>query len=244
MLEAVCGFLRDRDVILVLDSCEHIIEAAAACASRILASTVATKILVTSREPLDVPGERVRRLPGLEIPPDLTDLDAERASAFPAIQLFVERATDKLDAFTLTDADAPIVAAICHRLDGLALAIELAAARIDEFGASSLLDQLNDCFLVLARRYAEPERHRTLAAALEWSYHLLASDEATLLRAASVFADAFSIEDISAITASPSSEAAGFSRGWRQSRFYRPTSMLQASSIACSRRHAHIASIA
>lgn len=208
MLDAVCAYLRDRDAILVLDSCEHIIEAAAACASRILASTVSAKILVTSREPLDVPGERVRRLPGLEMPPDLADLKAEQALTFPAVQLFVERATDKLEAFILTDADAPVVAAICRRLDGLALAIEFAAARIDEFGASSLLEQLNDCFLVLARRYAEPERHRTLGAALEWSYHLLASEEAKLLRASSVFADLFSVDDICAVTATASGEAA------------------------------------
>lgn len=208
MLEAVCGFLRDRDVLIVLDSCEHIIEAAAACATHILASTTAARILVTSREPLDVPGERVRRLPSLDMPPDVTILDAKQASSFPAVQLFVERATDKLETYVLTDAEAPIVAQICRRLDGLALAIELAAARIDEFGATGLLDQLNDCFPVLARRYAEPERHRTLSEALDWSYRLLGPEEARFLRVASVFAGPFSIDDISSIAGSPANETA------------------------------------
>lgn len=208
MLEAICGYLRDRDVVLVLDSCEHVIDAAASCASRVLASAPAITILVTSREPLDVSGERVRRLQGLDTPPEAPELSAEQAAAFPAVQLFVERATDKLETFVLTDAQAPEVARICRRLDGLALAIELAAARVDEFGVSGVLGQLDDCFHVLRRRYAEPERHRTLAAALDWSYRLLPPEEARFLRIASVFSGAFGVDDIRRVADSEVGEAA------------------------------------
>jgi predicted ATPase len=153
---------------------------------------------VTSREPLLVNGERVRRLSGLGTPPSAAHIDAEEALTFPAIQLFVERATDRLESFKLTDADAPTIGEICRRLDGLALAIEFAATRIDAFGVRGLLKQLDDRLRLLSGRRAGPERHRTLTATLDWSYSLLSESEATLLRALSVFAGVFDVDGASA----------------------------------------------
>jgi len=199
MLAALSEFLRNRELLLVFDSGEHIIEAAASCARRILAEAAGVKILVTSREPLLVNGERARRLPGLGTPPRSAHLTAPEALAFPAIQLFVDRATDRHESFQLSDADAPTVAEICRRLDGLALAIELAATRLDAFGVTGLLGQLDDRFRLLIGRRAGPERHRTLAATLDWSYGLLSPEEAALLRAVSVFAGVFDVASASAL---------------------------------------------
>jgi len=201
MLAVLCAFLRDRQALLVLDSCEHVIEGVASCADRILASAAGVRILVTSREPLRFAKERVRRLSGLGTPPESPPPDARTALDFPAVQLFVQRATDADAAFQLTDADAPIVGQICRKLDGLALAIELAASRVGTFGAAGLLRQLDDRFRLLSGWRAGPERHRTLAATLDWSYGLLNEREATLLRAVSVFAGAFDLEGAAAVVA-------------------------------------------
>ena len=208
MLDMLCKSLREREMLLVLDSCEHVIEVAAACAGRILAEAAKVKILVTSREPLQLSGERVRRLPGLGTPPSSEHLSADEALMFPAIQLFVDRATDRLDSFTLRDAEAPAVAEICRRLDGIALAIELAATRIDAFGTGGLLKQLDDRFRLLVGRRSGPERHRTLAATLAWSYSLLTEAEAALLCAVSVFAGVFDIDGAAVVAGIGPAEAA------------------------------------
>lgn len=199
-LASLCDSLRDREVLLVLDSCEHIIDAAASCADRLLAEVAGVRILATSREPLRVKGERVRRLPGLGAPPRSSRLSAAEALSFPAIELFVDRATDSFELFELHDVDAPAAAEICRRLDGLALAIELAATRIDAFGVGGLLKQLDDRFRLLVGRRAGPERHRTLIETLDWSYGLLTESETALLRAVSVFAGLFDIEGASAVS--------------------------------------------
>lgn len=208
LIEMLCQSLQDRRMLLVIDNCEHMIDAAADCVDRILAAGAGIKIIVTSREPLELCGERVRRLPGLGTPPSSDYLGAQEAMTFPAVQLFVDRATDRLDSFKLRDGDAPIVAEICRRLDGLALAIELAAARIDAFGVAGLLKQLDDRFRVLVGRRSGPERHRTLTATLGWSYSLLTADEAALLCAVSVFAGVFDIEDASAVAGMAPTDAA------------------------------------
>jgi len=195
----LCESLRDREMLIVLDSCEHLIDAAAASTNEILAHAAGVKVLVTSHEPLLVVGERVRRLSGLATPPASPHLNAEEALTFSAVQLFVDRATDKLESFKLSDADAPAVAEICRRLDGLALAIEFAATRIDSFGVSGLLKQLDNRFRHLVGRRAGPERHRTLTATLDWSYSLLSDSEAALLRAVSVFAGVFDVDGAAAV---------------------------------------------
>jgi predicted ATPase/DNA-binding winged helix-turn-helix (wHTH) protein len=208
VLSALCAFLNDRELLLVLDNCEHVIDGAATCASHILTNTSGVKILATSREPLRVKGERVRRLPGLGAPLPSSHLSAAEALTFPAVQLFVDRATYSFESFALSDVDAPTVAEICRRLDGLALAIEFAATRIDAFGVGGLLKQLDDRFRLLVGRRAGPERHRTLTATLDWSYSLLSDSEAALLRAVSVFAGVFDIAGASAVSSRVSTEAA------------------------------------
>lgn len=208
-LAMLCQSLRARAMLLVLDSCEHLIDACAACASAILAEAPGVQILVTSRAPLGLADERVRRLPGLATPPSFEQLDAQEALMYPAVQLFVDRATDRVDSFTLRDDDAPAVAEICQRLDGLALAIELAATRIDAFGVRGLLHQLDHCFRVLTGRRSGPERHRTLTATLAWSYGLLSAQEAALLRAVAVFAGFFDNDGAAAVAAMPAAGTAG-----------------------------------
>jgi predicted ATPase/DNA-binding winged helix-turn-helix (wHTH) protein len=190
MLTRLCEFLRGREMLLVLDSCEHLIDATASCARQILATASGVRILATSREPLMVSGERVRRLPGLTAPPPHSVPNADEALMYPAVQLFVERAGERLESFSLSDEDAPAVADICHRLDGMALAIELAAPRIEAFGVAGLLAQLDDQ-LVLPGWRAGPERHRTITATMDWSVRLLAEAEAAFLLALAVFSRRF-----------------------------------------------------
>lgn len=201
MQDALCGYLRTRTALLVLDSCEHMVAAIAACAARILAAASGVTILATSREPLRLDGERVSRLAGLGLPAASTGLTAAAALGFPAIELFVERATDRVESFSLTDADAPLVADICRRLDGLALAIELAATRIDAFGVAGLLDRLASRFRLEDGRRAGPTRQRTLAATLDWSVDLLSASERTVLQRLSVFPGAFSLASACAVAA-------------------------------------------
>ncbi|CAN7499718.1 ATP-binding protein [Neorhizobium sp. LjRoot104] len=201
MLAALSGFLRDREMLLVFDSCEHIIESAAASIDRILTEAPGIRILATSREPLRVKGERVRRLPGLATPSETRGLRADTALAFPAVQLFVDRATDRLESFDFGDADAPLVAEICRKLDGLALAIELAATRVDAFGIAELLKQLDDRFRLLQGHRGGIERHRTLTATIDWSYDLLSESERAIMRRVAIFAGLFSLNSACTVAA-------------------------------------------
>jgi predicted ATPase/DNA-binding winged helix-turn-helix (wHTH) protein len=194
--------LSARQMLLVLDSCEHMILAAAALAEAILAAAPGIHILATSREALRAEGEHVHRLPVLETPGQAERLTAEQGMAFPAVQLFVERASAALDSFRLTDDNAPAVAEICRRLDGIALAIELAARRVDSFGVLGVAARLDDRFRLLTggRRTALP-RHQTLLATLDWSYQLLPETERVVLRRLSVLTGSFTLEAASAIGA-------------------------------------------
>ncbi|MDH6265407.1 putative ATPase/DNA-binding winged helix-turn-helix (wHTH) protein [Rhizobium sp. SG_E_25_P2] len=201
MTAALCAFLQDRDMLLLMDNCEHLIDSVAICVQRILTSARKVKILATSREPLCVRGERVRRLSGLETPPASIVTTAGEALAFPAVRLFVARATDRNPEFTLNDVDALKVGAICRKLDGVALAIELAAARTDAFSIPELLERLDDRFRLLQGRRAGPERHRTLAAMIDWSYELLSDSEQTTMRRLSIFAGSFSLAAACAVAA-------------------------------------------
>jgi predicted ATPase len=196
-LDTLGEYLRNREMLILLDNCEHVIDAVAACANRILADAAGVRLLVTSREQLAVKGERVRRLANLSIPCPSPGLRADDALAFSAVQLFVDCAAHNLESFKLTDADAPLVAEICRKLDGIALAIELTATRIEAFGITGLLKQLDDRFHLCVGRRADPERHRTLEATLDWSYNLLSEDEAAMLRAVAVFSSTFDIEGAS-----------------------------------------------
>jgi predicted ATPase/DNA-binding winged helix-turn-helix (wHTH) protein len=195
--------LRDRQILLVLDNCEHVIDAAAGLAAAVLRGVPGAHLLATSREPLRVEGEHVHRLAALASPPVSSSLGAAEALGFPALQLFVERAAASLDEFELSDPDAPIVADICRRLDGMALAIELAAARVDAFGVRGVASRLDDRFQLLTkgRRTALP-RHRTLRATLDWSHELLPEPERVVLRRLAVFVSGFTEEAAVAVAAS------------------------------------------
>ncbi|WP_170200686.1 ATP-binding protein [Ideonella azotifigens] len=197
---ALCEHLRELALLLVLDNCEHLIDGAARYAAQILATAANVKILATSRAPLQMAGERVRRLAGLCAPPRSERLNATQALRFPAIQLFVERATSSFERFEFHDADAAAISEICRRLDGLALAIELAAACIPAFGVGGLLGQLDNRLHLLMGRRAGPERHRSLAASFDWSHALLSEAEATVLRAVSVFDGEFDCPAAAAVT--------------------------------------------
>jgi predicted ATPase/DNA-binding winged helix-turn-helix (wHTH) protein len=194
------AFLRNKRMLVVLDSCEHVVESAAALAVDLLKSAPGLNILATCREPLCAEGECVRRLMPLKVPPATRKLTATEALAFPAVQLFVERAIERLDTFKLTDADAPIVAEICRKLDGIALAIELAAGRVDAFGLRELARLLDDRFRLLMRgRRTALRRHQTLNAALDWSYEFLHESERIILRRLSVFDSHFTLESAIAV---------------------------------------------
>ena len=187
-------FLRDKRMLIVLDNCEHVVETTAFLVDQLLVGAPGVHILATSREPLRVDGERVHRLQPLEVPADPSRLTAADALGFSSVRLFVERAAAILDGFELSDADAPIVSDICRKLGGVALAIELAAARVDAFGIGQLAVLLDDRFRVLKRgkRTAQP-RHQSLAAALDWSYEFLPEIERVALCRLSVFAGAFTL---------------------------------------------------
>ena len=190
--------------LIILDSCEPVIEAAAALAEQILRTGPGLHVLATSREPLRAEGEWTYRLPSMESPPIGTDLTVSTALGFPAIALFVERMQAAGAAPVLTDADVCLMAQICRQLDGIPLAIELAATRATQLGLQALAERLNDRFRLLlqGRRTALP-RHQTLRATLDWSHSLLPTAEQRLLRRLSVFAGCFSLEAALAIGGEP-----------------------------------------
>lgn len=187
--------LRDRRMLLVIDNCEHLLDAVAPLAEQIVARALGVHLLATSRERLRVEGEWVQHLTPLGFPLQEETLSAADALAFSAIELFVDRARASLDTFEMHDADASIVADICRNLDGLPLAIELAAAHVDTFGIRGLAERLSDRLTVLAkgRRTALP-RHQTLRATFDWSYHLLAPVEQIVLCRLAIFSGRFTIQ--------------------------------------------------
>jgi predicted ATPase len=190
--EVLLEALSDRRIMIVLDNCEHVIGACAHLAEAILRSCKEIRILATSREPLGIEGEEVYRVPSLSLPPDDTALDVAAVGGSEAVELFVERAGSHRPGFALDEGNARSVAAICRRLDGIPLALELAATRLETFSLAELEANLDDRFRLLTkgRRTALP-RHQTLRSLVEWSYDLLVEAERAVLRRASVFAGGF-----------------------------------------------------
>jgi predicted ATPase/DNA-binding winged helix-turn-helix (wHTH) protein len=194
---AILTFLRDKRVLLILDSCEHLIETIASLAERIFKEAPKVHVLATSRESLKVEGEHIHRLAPLDVPPNDPSLTAAEALTFSAVRLFLERATAVETNFELSDANAPVVGAICRRLDGIALAIELAAGRVDAYGVNEIAAHLDSEFGMswCGRRTALP-RHQTLGATLDWSHNLLSEIERMILRRLAVFVGPFSFETV------------------------------------------------
>jgi predicted ATPase/DNA-binding winged helix-turn-helix (wHTH) protein len=194
-LPGLLAFLAGRRLLLVLDNCEHVIDAAASLTERLHRKVPQLHILTTSRESLRVEGEHVHFLVPLDYPTAREDLTAAEALATPAVQLFMERAFAGGYNLDLTDADAPTVAAICSRLDGIALAIELAGSRVGTYGLRGTADLLSNRFKLLwqGRRSALP-RHQTLAAMLDWSFNLLSARDRRVLGRLSIFVGLFTLE--------------------------------------------------
>jgi predicted ATPase/DNA-binding winged helix-turn-helix (wHTH) protein len=193
--EALVNFLRPRRVLVIVDSCERLIVKAAEIAGYIFQHAPNAHILATSREALHVPGERVLRLGPLECPPQRPGLTASEVIAYPAVRLFAERVSARRGEFSLRDDEAPMVAEICRKLDGIALAIELAAGRAAIFGVRNTVARLGSRLdlLKFGRRTANP-RHQTLIATLNWSHDHLPEIERVLLRRVAIFVGHFTLE--------------------------------------------------
>lgn len=193
-LEAMVSRLRHQDLLLVLDNCEHVVEAVATMVEALLAATPKLRFLVSSQEPLGIAGEQIFRLPSLGVPGD-AQVAVEDALKSGAIQLFAERAKAADPRFKVDDRNASTIAAICRRLDGIPLAIEMAAARTPMLGVDRLAQKLDERFRVLTggRRTALP-RQQTLRATLDWSYGLLSERERAVLRRLSIFAGGFTLD--------------------------------------------------
>ena len=202
LVAQVSGQLGGERSLLVLDNCEHLIEASAEFVSVLLAANATVTVLATSREPLGVPGEVNWRVPSLEVPPAEPALAVASLTQYGAVRLFIDRARRARPSFTVTEANAPAVAQICSRLDGIPLALELAAARCRQLSAERIAHDIDDRFRFLTggSRTVLP-RHQTLAASIEWSHSRLERHEAIAFRRLGVFAGPFPLEAAEAVVA-------------------------------------------
>jgi non-specific serine/threonine protein kinase len=196
-------------LLLVLDNCEHLIEACAQFADAVLRASRQTRILATSRELLGIAGESAYRVPSLEAPNPKLQIPIEQLTQYNAVQLFAERATAALSTFSMTNDNVGTIAQICYRLDGIPLAIELAAARVKSLAVDKIFERLDDRFRLLTggSRIALP-RHKTLSAMIDWSYDLLSESERVLLRRLSVFAGGWTLEAAEDVCADDDTEGA------------------------------------
>ena len=198
--------LRPKQLLLVLDNCEHLLAASVQLIETLLRTCAHVRVLVTSREALAITGETTWPVLPLRIPD--TSQPVEQLLTYEAVQLFVERAASALPSFTLTPENGPAVTQVCRRLDGIPLAIELAAARIRALSVEQILARLDDSYRLLTggSRSALP-RQQTLRAAMDWSYGLLSAHERTVFRRLSVFAGSFSLEAAESICAGEPEDA-------------------------------------
>src|SRR5712672_3297158 len=187
--------VRSRKLLIILDSCEHVIEAVASLAEQLYRQTEEIHVLTTSRESLNVEGEHCYRVPPLDCPPDGSEQTANAVLRYSSVQLFVRRVAARAGSVVLTDEEAPFVAEMCRKLDGLPLAIELAAGQVAALGLKNTVARLGSRLelLRLSHRTAVP-RHRTLKATLDWSYNLLSDGERIVLRRISPFVGHFTLE--------------------------------------------------
>jgi predicted ATPase/class 3 adenylate cyclase/DNA-binding CsgD family transcriptional regulator len=200
--DQIAAFLGDQPALLVLDNCEHLVTACADLVAEVLAACPCATVLATSREPLGVPGEITWRLPSLRCPDVERRIEIPTLSQYDAVALFVERARRARPSFVVSEDNAPAIAEICHRLDGIPLAIELAAARCRQLSAERIATELDDRFRLLtggARTVVA--RQQTLAASLDWSHDRLDEAERTTFRRLCVFAGPFPLEAAEAVVA-------------------------------------------
>jgi predicted ATPase/DNA-binding CsgD family transcriptional regulator len=208
--ETLFAFVVHRQLLLVLDNCEHLVDACAELAAALVAASPGLRILATSREPLRIPGEVTWRVPSLAVPNAGVAGSPADLMQYAAIQLFVDCARAAKPSFTLTQHNACTVREISTRLDGLPLAIELAAAWVRALGVEQILQRLDDTFqLQLGGKRTAPSRHQTMWATLDWSHVLLAESERILLRRLSVFAGGWTLESAENVCAGGAVERSG-----------------------------------
>jgi predicted ATPase/DNA-binding CsgD family transcriptional regulator len=198
--DVLAAYLQDKQLLLVVDNCEHLLEVAAQLVAGIIRASPSVRVITTSREPLQISGEYVVPVPPLELPEATMAAPLAQLRQNEAVMLFTERAAAASGTFDLTEANRAAVVELCRRLDGLPLAIELAAVRTRALTVESIVTRLTDRFALLTggRREALP-RHQTLQATIDWSHDLLAPEEQTLLRRLCIFGGSFTAEDAEAV---------------------------------------------
>lgn len=194
VIDMLCDYLYDKQLLLLLDNCEHLVEACAQLADRLLHACPQLRILASSREALGISGEKLYLVPSLQLPDLQSSLTVETINQYEAVRLFTERASAVTQKFRLTDENAFSIAQICHRLDGMPLAIELAAGKMRSLSPQQIAQRLDDRFRLLTggSRTALP-RHQTLYATIEWSFNLLSDPEQILFRRLSVFVNGWTL---------------------------------------------------
>jgi predicted ATPase len=197
-------YLADRRALVVLDNCEHVLSEAAALAEAILAAGPEPVLIATSREPLGVEGETVRGVPSLQVPD--ADSDDVMAAAAAAVRLFVDRAEAATDLFELSEANLPVVVAICDQLDGIPPAIELAASRVRAMSPAEIAARLGERFRLLTGGRGAQERHRTLHATVAWSHDLLSPAEQRVFRRLAAFPGSFDLAGADAVAGDPQTD--------------------------------------
>lgn len=210
LAETLVKYVKDRELLLILDNCEHLVQACAELTKQLLQSGPCVRVLATSREPLHVTGESTYPVPALSVPDMHTTNTLKALTRCEAARLFIDRALDAKPAFRVTDQNADAVAALCHRLDGIPLALELAAARVRTLSVEKIAERLTDRFRLLTGgdKTAMP-RQQTLRACTDWSYDLLAEAERALFRQLAVFAGGWTIEAAEAVGASAEIDTLG-----------------------------------
>ena len=200
VVDMLSEYLRDKTLLLILDNCEHLVDACARMADRLLQAAPNVRILASSREALGIGGEVTYRVPSLGLP-DVHHLPPfESLSQYEAVKLFIDRAASAVPTFAVTNDNAPALAQICDRLDGIPLAIELAAAKVRVLSVDQIAKRLDDRFrLLTGGSRTALERHQTLRAAIDWSYNLLPAEEQLLFSRLSVFAGGWTLEAAEAV---------------------------------------------
>src|SRR3984893_6200451 len=200
VLEALVNYVSDRKLLVILDNCEHLLHSCGELATQLIRSGPHLRLLTSSRQPLHVAGETTYHVPSLSVPEPQRAVTIQALTQYEAVRLFVDRARAMQPSFQITDSNSRAVVGICHRLDGIPLALELAAARVRALSVDEIAARLNDRFHLLTGgdRTALP-RQQTLRASIDWSYNLLTKQERALFRALSVFANGWTLEAAEAV---------------------------------------------